>query len=151
MLVESCLKQILKQDRCLEWPVVGWDPWQWLTPGASKESERTPVWKAPVQEELPIDYLGQTLKQKGFYLFNMSKVTLNAILTKSLWQTIVFQESPLRSSKGKKKRKKKTIFERFCMISFLLQLFQIYLLLLLCLLFFTVHMLNVQPSGILSS
>lgn len=45
--------------------------------GASKESERTPVWKAPVKEESPVGYLSQTLKQKGFYPFNISKVTLN--------------------------------------------------------------------------
>ena len=104
MLVGNCLKQVLKQDRCLEWAVIGWDPWQWLTPGASKESERTPVGKAPVKEKLPIRYLSQTLKQKAFYLLNISKVTLNTILTKSLWQTIVFRESPLRSLKGKKKK-----------------------------------------------
>lgn len=69
---------------------------------ASKESGRTPVWKA-VKEELPTGYLSQTLKQKGFYLFNTSKITLNTVLTKSLWQTTVFQKSPLRSLKGKKK------------------------------------------------
>lgn len=84
MLVENCFKQVLKQEHCREWAVIGWDPRQWLTPGASKESERTPAWKAPVKEELPVGYLSQTLKQKGFYLFNISKVTLNTILTKSL-------------------------------------------------------------------
>lgn len=26
MLVENCLKQVLKQDRCLERAVIGWDP-----------------------------------------------------------------------------------------------------------------------------
>lgn len=50
---------------------------------ASKGRGRTPVWKA-VEEELPTGYLNQTLKQKGFYLFNTSKITLSTVLTKSL-------------------------------------------------------------------
>lgn len=49
----------------------------------SKGSGRTPVWKA-VEEELPTGYLNQTLKQKGFYLFSTSKITLSTVLTKSL-------------------------------------------------------------------
>lgn len=111
MLMENCLKQVLKQDSCLVWTVTGRGPWQWLTPGASKESEWTPVWKAPVKEELSIGYLSQTLKQRGFYPFNISKVTLNTILTKSLWQTIVFQESPLRSLKAEKEYPWKVLYD----------------------------------------
>lgn len=64
-----------------------------------------------------------------------------------------FSRKSTKVIKRKKRnhKKKKSNLERSCMISFLLQLFQIYLLLLLCLHFFTFHMLNVQPSGILSS
>lgn len=45
MLVETCLKQVLTQDCCLERAFNGWDPQQGLIPRASKERERTPVGK----------------------------------------------------------------------------------------------------------
>lgn len=82
VLVEKCLKRVLKLVFVLN---------GWLLDGifdsgstrASKESGRTPVWKS-VKEELLTGYLSQTLRQKGFYLFNTSKITLNTVLTKSL-------------------------------------------------------------------